>query len=87
MNAQADIVFQQICVQAFKDGKRMHLCIFFTLWEQGKWDDSTRRHAYTHFTPHWTPRKAFKIHRTEIYFNAGFVNGFDKVLQGVSANS
>ena len=31
--------------------------------------------------------KAFKIHRTEIDFNAGFVNGFDKVLQGVSANS
>ena len=72
--------FNKDFVQAFKDGKRMHLCIFFTLWEQGKWDDSTTLPLIERLV-------AFKIHRTEIYFNAGFVNGFDKVLQGVSANS
>jgi hypothetical protein len=31
--------------------------------------------------------KAFKTHRAEIDFDAGFVNGFVEVIQGVSANS
>jgi hypothetical protein len=31
--------------------------------------------------------KAFKTHRAEIDFNAGCVNGFVKVLQGISEKS
>ena len=75
--------FNKDCVQAFKDGKRKHLCIFFTLWEHGKWDNTP---------PLTLPLierlvKAFKTHRAEIDFDAGCLNAFVKVLQGVSVNS
>ena len=68
--------FNKDCVQAFKDGKHVHLYIFLTLWEQGKWDNTP---------PLTLPLierlvKAFKTHRTEIDFDTGCVNGFVKVL-------
>ena len=75
--------FNKDCLPAFKDGKRIHLCIFFTLWEQGKWDKTPT------LTLPLIERlvKAFKTHRAEIDFDAGCVNAFVKVLQGISANS
>jgi hypothetical protein len=76
--------FNKDFLQAFKDGKCIHVYIFFfTLWEQGKWENKP---------PLTLPLiecliKAFKTHCTKIDFNAGCVNGFVKMLQGISVNS
>jgi hypothetical protein len=40
-----------------------------------------KQDAKTHFNPHWMP------HRPNVDFDAGYVKGFVKVLQGISVNS
>jgi hypothetical protein len=72
--------FNKHCAQAFKDGKHAYTSLY-----ESKASERTCQHS---IFPLFECRvKKFKAHPSEIAFDAGSMNGFVKVLQGVSVNS
>ena len=82
MHKQRDS-FNKDCAQAFKAGKSIHLCIL-SLYESKRNGDDTPTLTLPLIE---CLVKAFKTHRAMIDFDAGFVNRFVHVLQGVIANN